>query len=156
MDKYLGSKLDDNTVKDITDNLFLVRKNKRGAVTRTINKLKGLVLTKSESKFYLNKLEHLAKDLSNLHDELGGLMLTYKLWNEDEFETQSLRVEEYDDMIQEIIVNLKTDHINTNDTVNPKAGEPKFLLLKIELPKFTGMPETYHKFIVFRSCDREI
>ncbi len=45
----------------------------------------------------MHKLKAFATDLKSIHDELGGLSLSYRNWDAVTFESESTKVEEYDD-----------------------------------------------------------
>lgn len=151
MDKYSGSTLTEVEAKTLYENLTIVRKAKRATVTKTINRLRGLTLNKTDAAFYSRKLELYAKELKDMHAELGSLSLKFKLWNADEYENQNDKVEEYDDGIQLAIFEIRPiidSTVPQTDDLNPYAGEAKFSLPKLELPKFSGLPEEYNKFIM--------
>lgn len=129
------------------DKLILMRKSKRAAVTRTINTLDTETLDGSGTVFYKNKLISLADDLLTLHEKLGDLALLNALWDETDYEEQTLAVESYNDKIQKKIISLKLLESAASSNGPNKDIDPKFLLPKIELPKFSGTPDSYQRFI---------
>lgn len=68
-----------STTKETCEKLMIVRKTKRTAVTRTLNKINESILSEDDVKFYSQKLESLAKSLNSIHEELGGLMLSINI-----------------------------------------------------------------------------
>ncbi len=150
MDKYLKGELSKDSVTIAYDNLITVRKTKRSQVSKSISKIQYIDPNVNMINLYQIKLEHLSKDLKELHHDLTSLCLTYNLWTDKVFETENDVVDDYQDQITLAIMDLKTKlssiNLNTSEGSDIKSA-PKFLLPKMELPIFSGKPEDYQKFI---------
>lgn len=133
------------------------RSAKRQSLTKTIATLTSSTLEdECEIVFLIDKLETLKASLLELDTVIEELMLTGELWSADDHAKQIDLCDSYADKLGANLSRLKlllrdkqvVTSVDSHVTTRVPSQLSRLKLPEIELPKFSGQPELFEKFIV--------
>ena len=143
-DKEILHKISDTNVKK----LVTLRSSKRLQSLNTLKEVYSSRHTDPGMLHFIDKLNKLTTSLTEWDTEINNHMLLNDFWSYEEFPKQSEICESYLDKIDKAIKALE-DVKKTNSTSSGQTQSncEKLNLPPLELPKFDGEPENYHRFI---------